>query len=205
MSLYTDLGVAEDADAETIRAAHRRLAKQHHPDRGGNREDFDRVQNAYLILRDPVTRKRYDETGEAETAPNNELTEIANLLSQCFDQATATCGGMFDTTDLVKAMRTALAERKRNARTGLVQLGEGVRTIERIRKRLSYSGDGNDLLGGMLNSRMQENERAQAAVNAEIASIERAEAYAFDYGYDFDPTPTHKPGEWHRAPSDFFR
>lgn len=98
MSLYDDLGVSPDADADTIRAAHRRLVQQHHPDKGGNREDFDRVQHAYLILRDPVTRERYDRTGEAEAAPNNELAEIATLIVGCFDQATAQCGGRFDTT-----------------------------------------------------------------------------------------------------------
>lgn len=86
-------------------------------------------------------------------------------------------------------MRAGLVERKRNARAGLAQLTEGLQTIERVSKRLSYKGDGNDFIGSMLAGRRRENLAAQEAVNAEIANIERAEAYAADYGYAFDPAP----------------
>ena len=38
------LGVAEDADQAAIKAAHRRLAKQTHPDTpGGDRDAFERI------------------------------------------------------------------------------------------------------------------------------------------------------------------
>lgn len=37
--------------------------------------------------------------------------------------------------------------------------------------------------------RLAENQRAQGAVNEEIGNIERAQAYAKDYGYAFDPAP----------------
>jgi DnaJ-domain-containing protein 1 len=47
------LGVAPDADADTIRAAHRRLAAGVHPDRGGSDELARRVNAARdLLLRD---------------------------------------------------------------------------------------------------------------------------------------------------------
>lgn len=41
------LGVARDADRETVQAAYRALAKQHHPDAGGSQEEFLRVQAAW--------------------------------------------------------------------------------------------------------------------------------------------------------------
>ena len=40
------LGVASDADAETIRAAHRRLVTAVHPDKGGSAELTRRVNAA---------------------------------------------------------------------------------------------------------------------------------------------------------------
>lgn len=40
------LGVAPDADADTIRAAHRRLVVDVHPDRGGSAEQARRVNAA---------------------------------------------------------------------------------------------------------------------------------------------------------------
>jgi hypothetical protein len=44
------LGVAPDADAEAIRAAHRRLAANVHPDRGGSDELARRVNAARDLL-----------------------------------------------------------------------------------------------------------------------------------------------------------
>jgi DnaJ family protein A protein 5 len=71
---YEALGVERDADAATIKKAHRRLALKHHPDRnigGGGDPDADearafrQVQQAYECLSDPSERKWYDEHREA--------------------------------------------------------------------------------------------------------------------------------------------
>lgn len=47
------LGVQRDASAEEIKAAYRRLAKDHHPDKGGDPDRFIRIQNAYQQLTSP--------------------------------------------------------------------------------------------------------------------------------------------------------
>lgn len=44
------LGVSEDADAEAIRAAHRRLVTSVHPDRGGSADLARRVNAARDLL-----------------------------------------------------------------------------------------------------------------------------------------------------------
>lgn len=44
------LGVAPDADAETIRAAHRRVLAAVHPDRGGSAEAASRANAARDLL-----------------------------------------------------------------------------------------------------------------------------------------------------------
>ena len=47
------LGVGPDADADDIRAAHRRLAAQVHPDRGGSVDLARRVNAARDLLLKP--------------------------------------------------------------------------------------------------------------------------------------------------------
>jgi curved DNA-binding protein CbpA len=57
---YEVLGVKEDASDREINAAYRRLAKKHHPDRGGDPAFFQRVNDAYTILRSKAEREAYD-------------------------------------------------------------------------------------------------------------------------------------------------
>lgn len=49
-SPWTVLGVAVNATEEQILDAYRSLAKTHHPDRGGNTADFQRIRQAYDLL-----------------------------------------------------------------------------------------------------------------------------------------------------------
>ncbi len=45
------LGVAPDIEEGELRQVYRRLAQQHHPDRGGDARDFIRIREAYELLR----------------------------------------------------------------------------------------------------------------------------------------------------------
>jgi molecular chaperone DnaJ len=62
---YEILGVGKNASADEIKKAFRRLAVKHHPDRGGNEEEFKEVNEAYEVLKDTDKRKRYDQFGHA--------------------------------------------------------------------------------------------------------------------------------------------
>lgn len=59
-SYYKVLGLGPGADPSQIRSAHRRLARQHHTDAGGDKTRFQEVQEAYETLIDPVRRREYD-------------------------------------------------------------------------------------------------------------------------------------------------
>ncbi len=66
--LYAALGVARNADADTIKKAFRAAAMRYHPDRNpGNKPAEDRfkaVNRAYEVLSDPQRRQMYDQYGE---------------------------------------------------------------------------------------------------------------------------------------------
>lgn len=57
---YAVLGVAPDADARGIRAAYRKAAREHHPDRGGSAEQFHQIQAAWDVLGTEEARADYD-------------------------------------------------------------------------------------------------------------------------------------------------
>jgi DnaJ-class molecular chaperone len=57
---YATLGVTKTSTPDEIKRAYRKLASQHHPDKGGDTAQFQRVEEAYRVLSDPAQRQRYD-------------------------------------------------------------------------------------------------------------------------------------------------
>jgi curved DNA-binding protein CbpA len=69
---YEALGVEPDADAEQIKAALRKIAKQCHPDRNADPQAhavMASANSAWSVLKDPLTRAAYD----AELAQESEI------------------------------------------------------------------------------------------------------------------------------------
>lgn len=60
MDHYSTLGVAKNATPDEIKKAFRKLASQHHPDKGGDTKKFQEIQAAYDTLGDPVKKDQYD-------------------------------------------------------------------------------------------------------------------------------------------------
>lgn len=57
---YNTLGVTKQANADEIKKAYRKLASQHHPDKGGDKAKFQEIQEAYSTLSDPDKKSQYD-------------------------------------------------------------------------------------------------------------------------------------------------
>jgi DnaJ-class molecular chaperone len=60
MSHYDTLGLHKGATPDEIKKAYRKLASQHHPDKGGDTAKFQEIQTAYDTLSDPDKRQQYD-------------------------------------------------------------------------------------------------------------------------------------------------
>ena len=64
---YSELGVPRDADEKQIKQAYRRLARKYHPDLNPDdktaEDRFKQVNEAYEVLSDPDSRKKYDRYG----------------------------------------------------------------------------------------------------------------------------------------------
>ncbi len=63
---YESLGVSRDAGQDEIQSAYRKLARTYHPDVNkdpGAEDRFKEISEAYSVLSDPATRRRYDAFG----------------------------------------------------------------------------------------------------------------------------------------------
>jgi len=60
MDYYSVLGVSRNASDAELKQAYRKLAMQHHPDKGGNPDKFKQINEAYDTLKDPAKKAAYD-------------------------------------------------------------------------------------------------------------------------------------------------
>ena len=65
-TLYERLEVSKGASADEIKKAYMKMARKHHPDKGGDAELFKGVQEAYEVLSDDTRRQMYDVTGSVD-------------------------------------------------------------------------------------------------------------------------------------------
>ena len=95
MDLYEVLGVPRDATHEQIKTAFRKHARRTHPDRHPHDLDaharFKRMSEAFHILSDPVTRKRYDRDSRSPRSLQDLLmtTSGGKLLASVLPYASA--------------------------------------------------------------------------------------------------------------------
>jgi molecular chaperone DnaJ len=57
---YNILGVEETATQDEIKKAYRKLAKENHPDKGGDEDIFKKISVAYDVVGDESKRQQYD-------------------------------------------------------------------------------------------------------------------------------------------------
>lgn len=92
---YDILGVSREADDQQIKAAYRKLALSHHPDRNPNNPDseekFKEAAEAYSILSDPQKRSTYDRFGhqglQGAAQPGfdpNAFSDFSDILGDFF-------------------------------------------------------------------------------------------------------------------------
>ena len=62
-TLYKTLGIDKKASDSDIKKAFRKLALKKHPDKGGDPEEFKKIQAAYEVLSDSEKREKYDKYG----------------------------------------------------------------------------------------------------------------------------------------------
>ena len=65
MDYYSILGVTRNASPQDIKKAYKKASMIHHPDRGGNQDEFVKVQQAYEVLSNSDKRNAYDHPQQA--------------------------------------------------------------------------------------------------------------------------------------------
>lgn len=181
---YVMFGIERDADDQAIRAAWRKIVKNAHPDSGGDAEQFSRVQACYDLLKDPVRRKVYDDTGfDPQLADPRDLKGwlmLETLINEIIlDEREP---GSFDP---VAAMRRKLTDDIVKSRFHILELERHRTRVRNHMDRLGRRPEA-DVLGSMLRARSQSIAEAIRNAETQIEAIEQAYTMLEGYSYELE-------------------
>ncbi|KAF9221112.1 DnaJ-domain-containing protein [Gyrodon lividus] len=158
---YDILGVPVDASTDDVKKAYRRLAIKHHPDKNPDDPDaeerFKEIAIAYQTLSDPELRKKYNEFGPKESAPEGGFVDPEEVFGAIF-------GGerflpIIGQISLARDMKTALQEAEDAEEDG---------------KEVKRDAKGKEILSEEEKARREEKERKASAEKA-AARAERVQ------------------------------
>ena len=178
---YSRLGVARDADPDTIKRAYRQHAKRTHPDRpGGDKEAFQAVNLAYAVLSDQTRRAHYDKTGEA--AQEDSFPILSGALCDLFLQAAEQVPDVAH-VDLLQLVRNNLRQQRGRNRELLEQAEDRIARLEAVLERVTYKGKQANVLESGLRQRITQLQRNIERGRGELADLDKLIAMAAEYEY----------------------
>jgi curved DNA-binding protein CbpA len=194
MTLYNTLDIERNATQKEVKAAYRKKSKEHHPDKsfshhykGGNGEAFIPIAKAYLILSDPIKRKRYDETGiEADISSSEKAAN--GVLQKLFSELIQKVGvEKILSFDVVGAMDRSLAaglEKLHEEKKGCLSKKKA---FEKILKRIKHK-DRHNNLSLVIIGQIEEEQKQLCNILQNMETAKIAIKMLTDYGFKFDAT-----------------
>jgi len=126
---YKILGVSRTSSIDDIKRAYRRLASQHHPDKGGDTARFQEVEEAYRVLGDPSQRQVYDNprphvnVNFSSGTDGFDLNDLFQMFGRNFQRQQGSIARLTLWVDLVDVVRGG-------PRVVALQVGNSVSNIE---------------------------------------------------------------------------
>jgi curved DNA-binding protein CbpA len=183
MNPYDELGLGRCASEAEITAAHRTAVKAHHPDRGGDRDRFDRVQRATQILRDPGRRQHFDDTGEADESPGSLHERMVMSAAREALMGVIQGSGDLRQVDVVGLAITAAENAVARLRAQNDSLDRNLQRLAEVRRRLRRPDAGEDMLAAMFVREeadlLQRKPQVARAIRAQEGALEVLRSYAY--------------------------
>ena len=180
MDPYLELELPNDADEEEIKLKYRHLANIHHPDKGGDEEKFKRIKEAYELLSDPIRRKSYDMSGDAESnlqIRNNAIDHINQMLNSVIPNFDAEAG------DLLQEMRAQIMSIKDEMSNNISICNKFKENLNKVIARLNVNNNKKNLLLEFVQKQLEQRDREHKDFTQRILVCDLEIEILKDYSY----------------------
>lgn len=148
---YAELELPRDASPADVKKAYRQRAKATHPDVGPTPDStkFERVQRAWMVLRDPDRRAKYDRTGDIDEAlPDNAQAHALTIVMGFFVAVVAQALGNPEVfkRDLVELAKKNFCEQIAGFEKELKKHERAAEMFRQLEKKLRAKKKANPLL-----------------------------------------------------------
>ena len=170
---------------EKIKKAYRKKATKHHPDKGGNPDDFKELVLAYNILHDDEKRARYDSGENPESitkAAQSEESRMIQAMMTIFTQIVQNAN--VDTTDIMGSIRESLLNGMRTLDQRIIEQKKLIMKYETVLKRLKCTSEENmfaQAAKGAIDKLNFEIKRAEDEKKVGENGVKFLEAYSYEF------------------------
>lgn len=133
------LGVSKTATQEKIRSAFRRKALQTHPDKGGSRELFEKVHQAYEFLHQQSAASSAVRKAMKPKTVSRAASKLAEATSNARTRAAAHAQARSDVRECQKAEADAVFEARQRAMAEQLQAQTAMRDRQRAQADAVYA------------------------------------------------------------------
>lgn len=178
MSLYKDLGVDKDSTQDEIKKAFREKAKINHEDKGGDKDEMVKLNEAYAVLSNPIKRDRYDKTGESKDIGFD--VKFQQLVSTIFLGIIEQEKDV-NSVDLVDRFVQVIGLLKKDSRKNKDAVSKKIIKFEKVLSRLSVGSITPILKSSLDNLKME-----LALIDEQLEFFERAKEVVSHHNYSFE-------------------
>ena len=219
---YETLGVDSTATAAEVKKAYKKLAQRFHPDKTAQRpaegrergeQAFKQIEEAYRVLKDPINRAHYDQTGEGNMPKSKDLavkkvialfqkhikaaleTEIKVEMTKSalggtgltfFNLANEEGKGM---SRVLETIRLDLAKELESTDAAIKGLTKGIAKLNKYKRKIRTREGVSNIYRDVIEQQLGATQGALASGGIEKIALETALASLDEYEYVLDDEP----------------
>ena len=202
--LYERLGVAPDALPGTIKAAYRQRAKDAHPDRGGDADEFVALTMAYNTLMDPDLRKEYDLTGEIrDDHPVLAQKRLIENLATLLEHVIASGLSRLDSVDFLATMKSTARSSRDSVYSQKAKIEEMLKGFQIARKQIKRVGEEENIFLDIIDAKIREQSENLKAIGKQGRDFDRVVEELDSYETVVDIIRTVQAGIYPTSPGGY--